>query len=239
MTIALAWLVFPLRPGALSLGCGLLARAGVGAELPAAAPPARASLSSSWRRQFADDERRDRTARHAARRRTRGRRGRSLARRRSAARRLATRCVGGSSRSTQRRSCSPGSATFAGYITLDDTATWLALLDRAMPRPEPRRACTLDLRGDARRSACARLPARRVPATRRRPRADRPGRRLALPADIALTGRADRLSSLRSSSGGSSRRARCAPSSRSSARRRRFSTATRFGAGSRRSPPRR
>ena len=37
-----------------------------------------------------------------------------------------------SSRSSRRRSSLSGEATFAGYIKLDDTATWLALTDRVM-----------------------------------------------------------------------------------------------------------
>ena len=37
-----------------------------------------------------------------------------------------------SSPSSRRRSSSPGSATFAGYIKLDDTATYLAMTDRVM-----------------------------------------------------------------------------------------------------------
>jgi hypothetical protein len=47
MTIWIAWLVFPLVLGALSLGCGLLVERVAGIELPAALP---ARFRRSYRR---------------------------------------------------------------------------------------------------------------------------------------------------------------------------------------------
>ncbi len=71
----------------------------------------------------------DRPARGSARDRARDRRLRARGRARcgSTPGRSARRSP--SSPSTPRRSSSPAQATFAGYITLDDTSTWLALTD--------------------------------------------------------------------------------------------------------------
>ena len=76
-----------------------------------------------------------------------------------------------------------GSATFAGYITLDDTATWLALSDNAMAaRARSLAARALDLPDRPPRLHERRVPARGVPAARDRPPVDPRRLRLALPA---------------------------------------------------------
>ena len=131
-----------------------------------------------------------------------------------------------------------GEATFAGFIKLDDTATWLALTDRvARARPRPRRARALDLRGDARGQPRRRLSDRRLPPARGRLAADRGRRRLADPALHGVPRRrpgARRcgLSRGRCAAAPAAARGRCIR--RRAARR--CSTATTSGAGSRSSP---
>ena len=62
-----------------------------------------------------------------------------------------------------------GEPTIAGFIKLDDTATWLALTDRVMEHGRDLGGLApVDLRGDAALQPRRRLPGRRLPAVRRR-----------------------------------------------------------------------
>ena len=193
-----AWspgLLFPLRPRwRCAVGCGPAGRAAARRlRCPGAGPRSSASPSIVVVAQFLTAGRIATAERHGP---GRGRAGASSGSPRAARKRRGWRppwvCGArprlASSRSTRRRSCSPGEATFAGYIRLDDTATWMALTDRVMDHGRSLGGPgAVDLRGDARLQ-----PRRR--ATRSAAflplgigsRAGRPGRGL---ADPALHGR--------------------------------------------------
>ncbi len=91
-----------------------------------------------------------------------------------------------------------GHATFAGYITLDDTSTWLALTDRVMDHgrtlsglaPSTYQQVLADYFG-------IRLSTRGIHAARARRQADRTGHRLAVPADDCVLRRHARSLALR------------------------------------------
>ena len=134
MELTIAWVLFPLVLLALCVGCGLARRAARRDSAPGRpACPRSGSPSIVVVGQFPPCGTRRPSSRSpivvalaiagfravmgavAAPRAVGGRRSRSS-----------------SSRPTPRRSCSPGRPTFAGYIRLDDTATWMALTDRVM-----------------------------------------------------------------------------------------------------------
>ena len=191
--MVLAWIVFPLILAALSFGCGFLVEACVGRRLPGPliAPvgfallvvltgifTSRGETASLQRRRY---------------------------RRRDCGAALSYRAGDRTSRRGLPESWSPdrwalaaalavfavyaapvvlsGDPTFTGYIKLDDTATWLAFVDRVMDHGrdlsglEPSSYQTT-LAGQP----AGRLPGRRLPAARGRRRADRDRRRLARPA---------------------------------------------------------
>jgi hypothetical protein len=82
-----------------------------------------------------------------------------------------------------------GQATFAGYIELDDTATWLSISNRTIEHGRPRRARAVELRGDAQPvHRNRRLPRRfgRPPRSRAPDSRDRLG--VALPAVHGVPG---------------------------------------------------
>ena len=84
-----------------------------------------------------------------------------------------------------------GDATFAGYIKLDDTATWLAMTDRLMEHGRNLSGLAdSSVRGDPRRQPEHRISGRRIPAARHRRKARRAGPGVGVPA---LPGAAGRL----------------------------------------------
>lgn len=132
MALLIAWLVFPLVLGAISLGCGLLVERAAGVTLPGALlfplglalviveadlvtmTSATAQLATPLAVALAV------AGYGLARRRARRVDGWSLG------------CGVGVFVVYAAPIVLSGRATFAGYITLDDTSTWLALTDRAM-----------------------------------------------------------------------------------------------------------
>src|SRR4029077_15576650 len=132
MALFIAWLVLPLVLGALSLGCGLLVERAAGLTLPGALllplglalviveadlvtmTSATAGLATPLAVALAL------TGYVLARRRARKVDGWALG------------CGVGVFAFYAAPVVLSGRATFAGYITLDDTSTWLALTDRAM-----------------------------------------------------------------------------------------------------------
>ena len=131
--MVLAWIVFPLVLGVLSLGCGLLVEQLAGIALPGALLLPLGLAVLVVEADLATMTGATATLAAPARDRARPRRLRprqaAASADRAPGRRRAARAP---SRRTPRRSSSPGKPTFAGYITLDDTATWLALTDRVM-----------------------------------------------------------------------------------------------------------
>ena len=125
-----------------------------------------------------------------------------------------------------------GEPTIAGFIKLDDTATWLALTDRIADHGRDLGGLrAVELRGDARVQPRRRLPDRRLRPARRRRRAHRLRPRL---ADRAVHGGARRPARRRAVGdrrARSSARTRRAPRASSSPPSRRCSTATTSGAG--------
>ena len=124
-----------------------------------------------------------------------------------------------------------GLATFGGYIKLDDTATYLAMLDRAMRHgydvgslpPSTYEATLVD-------QPRLRLPAGLARAARDRSRARRAGSRLALAAGTSPSWRRCSRPACTSSPPGSSERPVSGRSWRSSALKQRCSMAMRSGA---------
>ena len=103
--------------------------------------------------------------------------------------------------------------TFAGYIKLDDTATYLAMLDRYLDHGyNVSGLAPSTYERDARDQPEHGLPDGLADAARRRPRAPRHGRRLALAALPLLPGRDARARALRPRRRRSSAPARCARS---------------------------
>ena len=76
-----------------------------------------------------------------------------------------------------------GTATYAGFLTLDDTATLFAMTDRMLEHGRTLDGLApVDVRGDARDEPDGRLPDGVAAAARDRRRARRRGRRLGVPA---------------------------------------------------------
>ena len=173
MSLLVPWLVFPLALGALCLGCGaLVARlAGLRAgpelllplgyaaivvaagfltwipgtarlALPVVVGLAAAGLAASWRPQRVS--------------------------RSSVAALVAAGCV---FLAYGLPVLASGEASFTGYISLDDTATWLALTDRTLEEGRSLDGlAAVELRGHPRVVPRRRLPGRRLPAARDRRR---------------------------------------------------------------------
>ena len=133
MDLTVAWLVFPLVLLALCLGCGLLVERLTGTPIPGALVPV-VGLAADHRRGAVPDhfglDRRARDPDRGGGARSSGWLSSRCWRRRFDA--LGGR-GGARGRSRLRGAHRPlGQATFAGYIKLDDTATWMALTDRVM-----------------------------------------------------------------------------------------------------------
>jgi hypothetical protein len=133
MTLLVCWLVFPLVLGLLSLGCGLLLERLSGLTLPGPLLPAAGLALIVVGAQFATLA--DPTAELAMP----GVVAASVAgfalahrRERKAIDPSAAACALGVFAVFSAPVVLSGDATFAGYIKLDDTATWLAMTDRVM-----------------------------------------------------------------------------------------------------------
>ena len=120
----------PARPGGLSLGCGLLVERAAGGRLPGPLV-SRSGWRSHRRRELATLT--DATAELAAPL-VAGSRRRAAAR--AAPAQPARPWASGAAVAVFAVFAAPivlsGEATFAGYIKLDDTATWFAITDRVM-----------------------------------------------------------------------------------------------------------
>lgn len=133
MSLLLAWIVFPIVLGLTAIGCGLLVQQVAGLNLPGALVPPLGlsvvivvgSLTTMWgaSAQFAAPL----VVALAA-----GGLGLSLPWRGVRIDAWAVICAIGVFAVYAAPIVLSGTATFAGYITLDDTSTWLALTDRAM-----------------------------------------------------------------------------------------------------------
>ena len=194
MTLLIAWLVFPIVLGLLSLGCGLLLETAAGTPLPGPLLLPAGFVVVSLTTQFAHLS--DATAELGT----------------PAVVVLAVVGLGLSLPERQRRIdgwvvgaaaavyavfAAPvvltGRATFLGYIKLDDTANYLAMLDRAMHHgyntaglgPPPTRRSSA-------RAYVAGYPLGSLAAARHRRRPCRTGRDLAVAALPGLPGRPDR-----------------------------------------------
>ena len=94
-----------------------------------------------------------------------------------------------------------GTATFAGYIKLDDTATWLGSSITSSARARPRLPGAVDLRDRAGLQPAGRLSARGIRGPRRAARAAERGRRLAVSALRGLRRRDARDGAVRADGG--------------------------------------
>ena len=135
VTLVLAWIVFPLVLAAVTLGCGLAleALAGFRLRLPLLAPVGLATAVVAMC--LRDDDRRHRRACGTARR---GDRVAGLAARGAGLRTRFDPWAVGAGVATYAVYAAPtvasGEATFAGYVKLDDTATYLGTLDYVLER---------------------------------------------------------------------------------------------------------
>ena len=183
MALFIAWLVVPLVLGALSLGCGLLVERAAGLTLPGALllplglalviVEADLVTMTSATAQLATPLA---VALAVA--------GYGLARRRG--RRVdgwALGCGVGVFAVYAAPIVLSGRATFAGYITLDDTSTWLALTDRAMEHGRSVAGLAPSTYQQVLTDYFTRLSAWCVHASGRCREADGPGHRVAVPAD--------------------------------------------------------
>ena len=131
MSLVVAWLLFPLVLGLLSLGCGLLVERAAGC-------PVQRELYCLWasRPSWSSRSARRPLPRLRGSRRPSWWLPRSLASARAARAAQAGRRLAGRPQRRLRRVRGArflsGTATFAGYIKLDDTATWLAFTDRLL-----------------------------------------------------------------------------------------------------------
>ena len=136
MTPALAWLVFPLVLGAISLGLGLLVDRLAAGPVPGSLLLPLGFCCGDRRLDARDDDLGDGALGSARRRRPRhSGRGRFELAFPARARRVDG-LVLGASVAVYLAYLAPvllsGTATFAGYAKLDDTASWLALTDRIL-----------------------------------------------------------------------------------------------------------
>ena len=133
MDVLVAWVLFPLVLSALAVGCGLLVDAACGAPPGRAVAAAGRDRRDRRRRAVPDPRRRHRGAGRAGRASRSALAGLALgavALRRARAGPLLA--AGGVFAVLRGAGRALREATFAGYIQLDDTATWMALTDRVM-----------------------------------------------------------------------------------------------------------